>query len=74
MRLTAPPRRGGETERVRDGRTREGGFDPMKTDGYAAAPAVVQFPPRRPAVMPSEPPVAKNGLMAGKRGLVMGVA
>ncbi|MGZ8330862.1 MAG: SDR family oxidoreductase, partial [Rhodoplanes sp.] len=24
--------------------------------------------------MPSEPPVAKNGLMAGKRGLVMGVA
>jgi enoyl-[acyl-carrier protein] reductase I len=46
----------------------------MKIDGYAAPPAVVQFPPRRPAIMPSEPPVAKSGLMAGKRGLVMGVA
>ncbi len=46
----------------------------MKTDVCAAPPAVVRFPPRGPSVMPSEPPVAKSGLMAGKRGLVMGVA
>ena len=46
----------------------------MKTEDYAPPPAVVPFPPRRPHVMPSEPPVAKSGLMAGKRGLVMGVA
>jgi enoyl-[acyl-carrier protein] reductase I len=46
----------------------------MKTEDYAAPPAVVQFPPRRPFAMPSEPPGAANGLMAGKRGLVMGVA
>ena len=46
----------------------------MKIEDYAAPPAVVPFPPRRAVVMPSEPPVARNGLMAGKRGLVMGVA
>jgi enoyl-[acyl-carrier protein] reductase I len=46
----------------------------MKIDDYAAPPAIVPFPPRRSFAMPYEPPVAGNGLMAGKRGLVMGVA
>lgn len=46
----------------------------MKIDDYATPPAIVPFPQRRSFAMPFEPPVAGNGLMAGKRGLVMGVA
>jgi enoyl-[acyl-carrier protein] reductase I len=52
----------------------DGGFDAMKIDDYATPPAIVPFSPRRSFAMPFERRVAGSGLMAGRRGLVMGVA
>ncbi|CAL8974176.1 Enoyl-[acyl-carrier-protein] reductase [NADH] FabI [Rhodoplanes serenus] len=46
----------------------------MSGDGKTAEHAVVRFPPRRPFVMTAEQGASKNGLMLGRRGLVMGVA